>query len=125
MHLRNATINSSNALEQGREAFAVPGVAQSTRSRGAHKLIREGAKLCESAEDVLEEIRPLIRPAHRSLDPVSGAQDGLSSPPHHSGVVTPEVSNPGRNPVIIGRGEFEIPGSPEETVLLRILDKVP
>jgi len=57
-------INSSNGLEQGREVFAVPGVAQSMRSKGTHRLLRQGAKLVESVEDVLDEIRPLIRPAH-------------------------------------------------------------
>jgi DNA processing protein len=52
-------ITAMLAAEQGREVFAVPG-AVSARTRGTHRLIREGAKLTEDAEDVLEEIAPQL-----------------------------------------------------------------
>jgi len=53
-------ITASLAVEQGREVFAVPGEAGLSRSRGTHRLIREGAKLVERAEDVVEEIAPQL-----------------------------------------------------------------
>jgi DNA processing protein len=50
-----------HAVEQGREVFAVPGPVDSLASRGCHSLLRDGARLVESVDDILEELGPLVR----------------------------------------------------------------
>jgi DNA processing protein len=63
-------ITARQASEAGREVFAIPGSIHSPQARGCHALIRQGAKLVETAEDIVEELR-----GQRSLSLITALDD--------------------------------------------------
>lgn len=64
-----ALITANMAVDYGRQLFAVPGRIDSPRSKGCHELIKKGAKLCESAEDILSEFEYLFPRTNRPPAP--------------------------------------------------------
>jgi DNA processing protein len=60
-----ALITANMAANYGRQVFAIPGRIDSPRSKGCHDLIKNGAKLCESAGDILSEFEYLFPAANR------------------------------------------------------------
>ncbi|MBR0649555.1 DNA-protecting protein DprA [Roseomonas terrae] len=89
-HRSGTLITARLGLEHGREVFAVPGSPLDPRCRGSNDLIRQGAHLVETAEDVLDHLPeqprqgPLFDPARMTDGPAEGGEDepdGLGPPP--------------------------------------------
>lgn len=105
-------ITARLAAEQGKEVFAVPGSIHSPQSKGCHLLIKQGAKLVESAQDVMEELK---LPPAIDLGAVSAYSTGLK------GQFEPEIMKKNKVQSIVQPCEDH----PDERILLQALGHDP
>jgi DNA processing protein len=115
-------ITARHASTQGREVFAIPGSIHSPLARGCHALIRQGAKLVETAEDILEEIGPQVeRPAARVVTDAlpRRADGGCALDPQYAQL----LSSLGHEPTAVDRLVERTGLTPEEvSSMLLILE---
>lgn len=77
-------ITARLAVEQGREVFAIPGSIHSPMSKGCHQLIKQGAKLVDSIEDILSELHIETTVAETDLAPTTGANEKTLTTPKNT-----------------------------------------
>ena len=115
-------ITATYALEQGREVFAVPGSPLDPRARGSNRLIREGATLTETADDVLAVLRPMLGQSLGELAPSGPTPASSPTADKTDGVLALVEEKLGPAPVEIDElvRQCGVPAADVLTVLLEL-----
>lgn len=98
-------VTAKHAMEQGREVFAIPGSIHNPMARGCHQLIRQGAKLVETANDILEELAPQLSHYLNTTNP-SPNNETVSTPPND---IVETTLDPEEHQVLQGLGYEPLP----------------
>lgn len=117
-------ITARLAAEQGREVFAIPGSIHNPLARGCHALLREGAKLVECAQDIIEELAGLlatIRPA-AGAPPATVASAGAVDKrnPDHQTILDAMGFDPVSTDELVARTGFSAAGVSSILLLLEL-----
>ncbi len=100
------------ALEQNKEVFAIPGSIHNPLARGCHQLIRQGAKLVETADDILEELgnhlsTPVLKVETKKNDPEINPDQQLALDPDHQKLLKCLNYEPASIDELVNRSTFK------------------
>ena len=96
-------ITARQALEQGREVFAVPGSIHNPQSRGCHSLIRQGAKLVETAQDIFEELGGFAAVSAEAEKSFDALQPGFEMDDEYTKILASVGHEPASVDVVVAR----------------------
>ena len=105
-----ALISADCALEQNREVFAVPGPITAVMSQGTHELLKQGARVATSVEDILEELHLIAVPPTSPPDPMADAETAVRLPdPEERVFACVDAQQPADADAIAAQSGLELP----------------
>jgi len=118
-------ITARLAAEQGREVFAIPGSIHNPLSRGCHELIRQGAKLVETADDIVAELGPLARHVlQNALQSTASEPSTVTGNEEYEGLLKFLGHDPASTDELVGRSGLTIEEVSSMLLILELEGKI-